>query len=409
MALPERPALDGLPFSETRAQYIADKLAPVMEEMMAEAIAAMPDDELTYMINWLHKRGGSKGSQRMSVLAQNQQLKHNLQLVKDSLGEAAMTVEQTATVVGDEEDAEEDDELDEPPPGFLNQANSTKARASVSAEAYGEWNQKKAFEAPTYPKTPDQTSRLSATLQKSFMFNALEAKDLNTVLLAMKEVRLEAGQKIIEEGEQGDYLFIIESGHLDCIKVVDGQPKVLKTCSPGDAFGELALLYNCPRAATVQAQTSSLCWQLDRETFSYVVKDAAVKRRERYDAFLKSVTLLEHLGAYERSQVADALVPETFTKEECIVKQNHPGDKFYIVEEGTLSAMKDSDGVDKKVMDYRPGDYFGELALLHNTPRAASVVVTSPSARVLSMTRHSFNKMLGPLQELMKRQMDSYK
>ena len=46
---------------------------------------------------------------------------------------------------------------------------------------------------------------------------------------------------------------------------------------------------------------------LDRETFNHVVRDAAVKKREKYDAFLKSVTLISSLGAYERSQIADAL------------------------------------------------------------------------------------------------------
>ena len=58
-------------------------------------------------------------------------------------------------------------------------------------------------------------------------------------------------------------------------------------------FGELALLYNTTRAANVLALESCVLWQLDRETFNAIVKDAAAKKRERNEAFLKSVTILQ--------------------------------------------------------------------------------------------------------------------
>lgn len=131
-------------------------------------------------------------------------------------------------------------------------------------------------------------------------------------------------------------------------------------------------------------------------------------RRTKYDEFLKSVNLLSSLEAYERSQIADALVAETCKKGDTIVKQDDPGDKFYIVEEGTLYALKNFGSEEKRVMDYKAGDYFGELALLKNQPRAASVVVESETAKVLSMSRVSFNKMLGPLADLLASKVSSY-
>merc|ERR1712037_810439 len=147
---------------------------------------------------------------------------------------------------------------------------------------------------------------------------------METILLAMKEVSFSPGVKIITEGEDGDYLFVIEKGLLDCIKNIDGEDKVVKTCNQGDVFGELALLYNCPRAATCVAKETLVAWQLDRESFNNIVKDAAVKRREKYDLFLQSVTLLKSVDAYERSQIADALKPEIYNKGDCIVKQDDP-------------------------------------------------------------------------------------
>merc|ERR1719482_186244 len=312
------------------------------------------------------------------------------------MSEVVSTVKEQETKESEDED--DDDCGDELPESFRkNEETLGRARQSVSAEAYGQWNQKKAFEPPVYPKTAEQKARLGSTLQKSFMFAALEQKDMDIILMAMKECIFAAGTKVITEGENGDYLFVIEKGNLECIKNVGGEDKVVKVVNEGDVFGELALLYNCPRAANVVAKEECVCWQLDRDTFNNIVKDASVRRREQYDAFLKSVTLLSSIGAYERSQISDALKPETFKKGDTIVKQDEPGDKFYIVEDGALYASKDG----MKVMDYKAGDYFGELALLKNQPRAASVIVQSDTCKVLTMSRQAFTKMLGPLQSLL--------
>jgi len=51
----------------------------------------------------------------------------------------------------------------------------------------------------------------------------------------------------------------------------------LKTYKAGESFGELSLLYNAPRAATIKATSKSVCFALDRATFNNIVKDASVK------------------------------------------------------------------------------------------------------------------------------------
>lgn len=66
----------------------------------------------------------------------------------------------------------------------------------------------------------------------------------------------------------------------------------LLTYNPGDSFGELSLLYNTKRAATVKAKTDCVLWMLDRQTFNYIVKDSAVRKRERYEKFLSGIKLL---------------------------------------------------------------------------------------------------------------------
>jgi len=402
--------VEGLPFAEDKKKYILDRLDPILEEMVSDVLTEMPKSPIDFMIAWLRRRSGTAMEAKMSVAAKNAQLKQELGQATSALQEAglAMSSKDDGGKGDDEEEEEEEDEDcgDEIPEAFRKpEAQMTRARASVSAEAYGQWNQKKAFTPPNYPKTPDQLDRLSTTLMKSFLFSELDKADLDLILLAMKEQNFSAGHKVINEGDDGDYLFVIEKGNLDCVKNIGGEDKVVKVVSAGDVFGELALLYNCPRAANVLAKDDCVCWQLDRETFNHIVKDAAVKRRNKYDAFLKSVTLISSLEPYERSQIADALKAENLATGDKVITQGEPGDKFYIVEEGTLYAMKDGN----RVMDYKPGDYFGELALLKNQPRAASVIVESATAKVLSMSRLSFTKMLGPLTDILSKNVGSYK
>jgi len=72
-------------------------------------------------------------------------------------------------------------------------------------------------------------------------------------------------------------MFVVNTGALKCTKVFKGntEPTHLVDYVPGMGFGELALLYNAPRAATITATASSSLMKLDRGTFNHIVKDSA--------------------------------------------------------------------------------------------------------------------------------------
>jgi len=140
------------------------------------------------------------------------------------------------------------------------------------------------------------------------MFSALDENEKDIVIAAMEEKITETKETVIKEGEEGDCLFVVGSGTLLCQKVFKGNsdPTFLKTYQPGEAFGELALLYNAPRAATIIANEECQLWRLDRETFNHIVKEAANKKRQRYEQFLTKVPILSTMEPYERSKLSDA-------------------------------------------------------------------------------------------------------
>ena len=134
------------------------------------------------------------------------------------------------------------------------------------------------------------------------------------------------------------------------------------------------------------------------------------KKREKYDNFLQTVSILQSMDPYERSKLGDAVREERFKSGDYIIKQGDAGDKFYILDEGTAIATKNgaNGGPETKVMDYASGSYFGEKALLTNDVRAANIVVTSGEALVLSLDRTTFKRLLGPLDDILKRNMENY-
>ena len=121
------------------------------------------------------------------------------------------------------------------------------------------------------------------------------------------------------------------------------------------------------------------------------------------------IPLLETVDPYERSQIADAFKERKFKAGEFIITQGEEGRDLFFLEEGKAYATKTfSEGEEaKRVCEYEIGSYFGELALLRNEPRAANIVAET-DCMCVSMDRHSFKRMLGPLEDILKRNIDLY-
>jgi cAMP-dependent protein kinase regulator len=293
---------------------------------------------------------------------------------------------------------------------FPNNYNMNR-RTSVSAESLNPTNSANDnFTPPHHPKTPDQQSRLRAAVASNFLFSHLDDEQSAQVLGALQEKQIPAkGIKVITQGDEGDYFYVVErgvfaiyvnpSGRLEA--GADGLGNRVAECGPGGSFGELALMYNAPRAATVVSQEPSTLWALDRVTFRRILMDSAFARRRMYENFLEEVPLLATLTPYERSKIADALETHKFPPGSTIIKEGDTGESFFILESGEAEVFKRTDGT-RPVHKYKKGDYFGELALLNDAPRAASVV-SATDVKVATLGKDGFQRLLGPVEGIMRR------
>ncbi|MFN7124093.1 MAG: cyclic nucleotide-binding domain-containing protein, partial [Hydrogenophaga sp.] len=129
-------------------------------------------------------------------------------------------------------------------------------------------------------------------MQKHFLFTSLGQAERDSTVDVMVNEAVAAGSTIITQGSPGDKFYVIQAG--ECLVDVNGeQVAVLRG---GDSFGELALLYDSPRAATVRAATSCTLWTLDRLSFRRVIASTASSAMAARCAFLSNVPLLRPLS-----------------------------------------------------------------------------------------------------------------
>ncbi|KAF4976793.1 hypothetical protein FZEAL_6599 [Fusarium zealandicum] len=292
-------------------------------------------------------------------------------------------------------------------PAQYNFARRTSVSAESlkpSADASDNWS------PPYHEKSPDQLERLKHAIEGNFLFSHLEDEQSAQILGALVEKPIPAkGIKVISQGDAGDYFYVVEKGSFDVYvnptgtlqPGPDGMGNQVGNIKAGGSFGELALMYNAPRAATVvSAEAGCTVWALDRVTFRRILMESTFARRRMYESFLEEVPLLSTLTPYERSKIADALETRKFTPGQVIIREGDPGHSFYLLESGEADAFKGEP--ENKVRHYRKGDFFGELALLNDAPRAASVAASS-HVKVASLGKNAFQRLLGPVEGIFRR------
>ena len=250
-------------------------------------------------------------------------------------------------------------------------------------------------------KSAEAIERIMHAVKSNIIFSRLNDLQLTMLQQAMGEHVVAAGQNVITQGEKGNHYFIVESGSLDVYVTGDedgAEPKRVKGFGPGDSFGELGLMYNCPRTATITASSDVVLWSLDRMSFRMIVLEANTKKASMYESFLEKVQLLQPLDKDQRNRMVDALEEVSCAVDETIITEGEEGTHFYIIVEGEVAITKA--GTEGELARRKAGDYFGELSLKTGAPTIASVTAAT-ACKLVRMDRGAFQRLLGPLDSLL--------
>jgi cAMP-dependent protein kinase regulator len=198
-------------------QNLKEKIRPIMEKMVYQLVLDRPENPSIYMIEYLQKLGGytSNGitiDEKRELETLRKEIKKYREMEETNESENINNI----SLTDDEDEDDIDPQIDKKI--ITAQARLSRQREAVSAEAYGHYNNKQAFEPKVVKKSDDQIQRIKARVLQSFLFSALESNDLKIVIDSMEEKHFRAGDTVIKQNESGDCLFIVEVGSLDCYK-----------------------------------------------------------------------------------------------------------------------------------------------------------------------------------------------
>ena len=284
------------------------------------------------------------------------------------------------------------------------------------AAVYDNVDMSKPYEPKIYPKNDEITELLTKVVQQNILFRGYKSDEHSRIVEAFECVNTKAGEIVIKQGDSGEYFYITENGKLDVYMESCGMRiKVGRTLTRGDYFGELALMYNTPRAATVISTEASTLWRIDRLTYRMIVTHHNKITSDEFFGLVSNVCILgkrlgDVLSPAQLNKVVSTVEIEEFEPHSVIIRQHQTGDYFYIISEGTVDVWQEtaeskSTGGSKgrllgnKVATLTRGDYFGEKALLADDVRQASCIAVT-KVICLSLSRDDFITMIGSWQDI---------
>ncbi|XP_016360646.1 cGMP-dependent protein kinase 1-like isoform X1 [Sinocyclocheilus anshuiensis] len=250
---------------------------------------------------------------------------------------------------------------------------------------------------PNVPKSAKSKELIkSAILDNDFMKN-LEMSQIQEIVDCMYPVDYDKNSCIIKEGDVGSLVYVMEEGKVEVSK------EGLKLCTmgPGKVFGELAILYNCTRTATVRTVTSVKLWAIDRQCFQTIMMRTGLIKHAENMELLKSVLTFRGLPEEILSKLADVLEETHYEDGDYIIRQGARGDTFFIISKGKVTMTReDCPGQEPVYLrSMGKGDSFGEKALQGEDIRTANVIAAE-SVTCLVIDRVSYKHLIGGLEDV---------
>jgi cGMP-dependent protein kinase len=247
---------------------------------------------------------------------------------------------------------------------------------------------------PPSPKTIEDIKLMVAAVKRNRNLQTvmtMEDKLCNAMIEMAWKTEVKAGTNVIEEGDlDSDCFYIVAEGTLEVF--VNGV-QVLNI-NKGGSFGELALLYYAPRAATVTASTNSVLWVIDRSHFKAILNRTTEEHLHRYVKHMHHMDGMEKLPKRVRMEVANALEEYRFNEGDVIYRFGEPLDSFWFFIEGEVEIEKKGK-TERQTGDAEHPIVLGDTAMGENPgTRKETVAVVSPMAVGVTINRYTFDMLL---------------
>ncbi|CAL8394173.1 unnamed protein product [Arctogadus glacialis] len=243
-------------------------------------------------------------------------------------------------------------------------------------------------------KTASETNLIVKAIQKNDFLSRLDDEQTAMMVDLLVSHDFSPGQEVIAEASEGDTMYIVAAGEL----VVTQGGRQLRSLMCGDVFGELAILYNCKRTATVKAKSAVRLWCMERQTYRTIMTNKSKKKREELLGFLKTSRTLKDLNDIQLSKIIDSMEEVKFQDKDTIVREGAEGNTFYIILKGEVLVSKNVNGSQKQIRRMGKGEHFGEQALIREVRRTATCTADGP-VTCLSIDKEVFEETI-PVEHL---------
>jgi serine/threonine protein kinase/CRP-like cAMP-binding protein len=253
-------------------------------------------------------------------------------------------------------------------------------------------------------KSSQDEEEIMTALKSHWMFSKLSELVLIDIVTSAKQLVVQEGTAIIRQGSSDSRLFyIIARGMVDVLVQAKDSDEcnVVAQLGPGRTFGEAALLLaGTKRNATILATGPVRMWTIDRITFKRLLGGHATQSLDATKDVLRQSRTLADLDEAQLSKLAAVVEPQTFEAGGLIVKKGELGDSCYILREGNVVVSEIDGAADITLTE---GACFGEVALMSNAPRSATVSAGAEGCTVLTLVRGTVEEVLGPLRPLLEK------
>jgi cAMP-dependent protein kinase regulator len=454
------PSSNPLP-NPQETSNIRERIKPIISSMCLDIVIDKPANLTLYMIKWLQNYGGySSTSLTIDEKSELSKLREELQkyrkyeehennfkdeIFKDPKNKNKKNFVPVAQEENEEEEEEKEDsdvDIDLDDEDYIKKHVALKPRRGVCGKVHGTPHPKKpdenkgkkpnvnnnddnnnnnnkfnddkkqesAFKPKIYQKSPEIKEKIKTNLFKSFLFNTLEQKDLDVIINAMEEKKFPENTEIVKQNEITENVYFVYDGKLEAYKTFDKNTHLVKEIQKGDIFNEISVLYNHKNPATIKTINECTLYTIDRNTYVNILKEVSKNKNIYNENILNKIEIFSTLEPNELNLLANNLKVSNYYKGDYIYHTGEYGDVFYYVEKGKLNTYKKTEAgkLEQKEKELNEKDYFGEKALINGCVRENSIIVASDTATLIGIDKETVNNLIGPLDEILKRNPDVY-